>query len=144
AAELGFETLFHGVAMQPGKPLLAAARGATLLFGLPGNPGSVMTSFWLFVRPALRRLAGEAAEFWAPRLAGRLAGRLGGGRSRDRFVPARAELREGGWSVRSLAPKGSHDLTAFAGANALLRVPRAAAPREAGADCEFLPLDPLS
>ena len=44
----GFETIFHGVAIQPGKPLLVARREADgeprLVFGLPGNPASVMVA----------------------------------------------------------------------------------------------------
>lgn len=138
ALELDFTTLFHGVAMQPGKPLFAAARGETVLFGLPGNPGSVMTATWLFVRPALRRLGGEAGGFWSDTVHARLEGELGAGKSRDRFVPARARLQGGAWRARSLSPKGSHDLVAFARANALLRVVPGDPARAAGAACDLL------
>ena len=52
------------VAVQPGKPFAfgTATRpdgGQVLLFGLPGNPVSTFVTFELFVRPALRRLAGR-------------------------------------------------------------------------------------
>ncbi|MEO8570286.1 MAG: gephyrin-like molybdotransferase Glp [Chloroflexota bacterium] len=53
------------VAVQPGKPFAfgTAERpdgGApVLLFGLPGNPVSSAVTFELFVRPAIRRLAGR-------------------------------------------------------------------------------------
>ena len=49
------------VAMRPGKPFAfgtAEPRGAPI-FGLPGNPVSTRVSFEMFVRPALRRLAGH-------------------------------------------------------------------------------------
>jgi molybdopterin molybdotransferase len=39
-AELGVEAIFHKVSMKPGKPILFGRRGATLAFGLPGNPVS--------------------------------------------------------------------------------------------------------
>lgn len=40
-AAIGAETLFHKVAMRPGKPLLAARlAGGQAFFGLPGNPVS--------------------------------------------------------------------------------------------------------
>ena len=39
-AALGTEEVFWGVAMRPGKPLVFGVRGATLVFGLPGNPVS--------------------------------------------------------------------------------------------------------
>ena len=53
------------VAVQPGKPFAfgVAPRpdgGAPILvFGLPGNPVSSAVTFELFVRPAIRRLAGR-------------------------------------------------------------------------------------
>ena len=61
AQRAGFEMLFHGVAMRPGKPVAFARRGATLWFGLPGNPVSSSVCFRLFVRRALDALEGDAA-----------------------------------------------------------------------------------
>jgi molybdopterin molybdotransferase len=57
---LGGELIFHTVAIRPGKPVLfgTASRGR-LLFGLPGNPAAAMLGFELFVRLALRMLAGD-------------------------------------------------------------------------------------
>lgn len=50
---------FDSVAMQPGKPQGFGTRAdGALVFCLPGNPVSVAVSFEMFVRPALRRLAG--------------------------------------------------------------------------------------
>ena len=46
--------------LKPGKPLWFGRRGATLVFGLPGNPLSTVACFLLFVGPALRRLQGES------------------------------------------------------------------------------------
>ena len=59
--ELGAEEDFWGVAVKPGKPLAFATRGATLVFGLPGNPVSALVAVELFVRPALRALQGDAS-----------------------------------------------------------------------------------
>jgi molybdopterin molybdotransferase len=57
---LGGKLFFHTVAIRPGKPVLfgTASRGR-LLFGLPGNPAAAMLGFELFVRVALRILAGD-------------------------------------------------------------------------------------
>ncbi len=138
---LGFRTIFHGVAMQPGKPLLVAHREAQLVFGLPGNPASVMVAWWLFARPALRRLLGLAARFWEGALPGTLAGPLGAGRDRDRFVPAVWRQVDGNPIVEPLSPKGSHDLLTFGLASALVRI-RAGAPALATGDrCEWMALD---
>ena len=51
---------FWRVRLKPGKPLWFGRRGATLVFGLPGNPLSVVACYLLFVEPALRRMQGEA------------------------------------------------------------------------------------
>lgn len=52
---------FDQVAMQPGRPQGFGVLDAGMLaFCLPGNPVSVAASFEMFVRPALRQLAGFA------------------------------------------------------------------------------------
>jgi len=150
-ADLGCRVLFDAVAIQPGKPLVFAVREAdasraagrrTLVFGLPGNPASVMVSFWLFVRPALRRLCGLPDGFWHGALRGTLAAPLPGAGPRDRFLPAEAATRAGEVIVTPFPPKGSHDLAAFARGTALVRVRAGAAPASAGERCEILPLVP--
>jgi molybdopterin molybdotransferase len=138
--ELGCTLLFDAVAIQPGKPLVAAHHPGGLVFGLPGNPGSVMAAFWLFVRPALRRLMGHADGFWHGALDGVLAAPLPGAKGRDRFLPAAVEVVDGTGRVRPITSRGSHDLMATAGGDALVRVPAGAEPAEAGGRCEFLPL----
>lgn len=50
--------IFWRVAQKPGKPLYFGKRGRKLVFGLPGNPASAFTCFYLYVYEALRRLAG--------------------------------------------------------------------------------------
>jgi len=50
---------FWKVAMKPGRPLAFGVIGNAVFFGLPGNPVSVMVTFYQFVQPALRRMMGE-------------------------------------------------------------------------------------
>ncbi|PHS68558.1 MAG: molybdopterin molybdenumtransferase MoeA [Methylophaga sp.] len=57
--ELG-QVDFWKLAMKPGRPLAFGTINSTLFFGLPGNPVSVMVTFYQFVLPALQQLAGEA------------------------------------------------------------------------------------
>lgn len=57
-ADLGVKELFWKVAQKPGKPLAFGRRGATLVFGLPGNPVSSLVCFYVYVRPALRAMLG--------------------------------------------------------------------------------------
>lgn len=58
-AELG-EVDFWKIAMRPGRPLAFGQVNSALFFGLPGNPVSVMVTFYQFVMPALRQLMGES------------------------------------------------------------------------------------
>lgn len=56
-AKLG-EVGFWKVAMKPGRPLAFGRLGKAAFFGLPGNPVSVMVTFYQFVQPALEKLMG--------------------------------------------------------------------------------------
>ena len=63
------EPLFHGVAMRPGKPVLAARlREGAMFVGLPGNPLSTAVGFRFLVEPLLRAWLGMAPEpeRWLP------------------------------------------------------------------------------
>ncbi|MGE5892958.1 MAG: gephyrin-like molybdotransferase Glp [bacterium] len=50
--------IFHGVAVKPGKPLIAGLVKGKPVFGLPGHPAAVTLSFLNFVRPILLKMAG--------------------------------------------------------------------------------------
>jgi molybdopterin molybdotransferase len=120
ATEAGFELLFHGVAVKPGKPVAFARRGRSYWFGLPGNPVSALTTFHLFVDAALDRLEGLRRErLVEARLAGDVAAKPGRETYRDaRLFAERGELR-----VRPITSRGSHDILAQAQRNALLVLP---------------------
>jgi len=137
---LGCRIEMDAVAIQPGKPLVFATHAGGVVFGLPGNPASVMVGFWLFVRPALRRMMGLESGWWSGALSGVLTRPLPGATSRDRFLPAEIEARDGSLHVTPYAAKGSHDLAAFAHGTALVRMRPGAGPAAAGAACEVLPL----
>ena len=52
------EVVFWKIAMKPGRPLAYGRIGGAHFFGLPGNPVSVMVTFYQFVRDALLPVAG--------------------------------------------------------------------------------------
>lgn len=60
--ELGARTLFHKTAIRPGRPILFAEGGGSLIFGLPGNPVSTVVGMRFFVQPCLRDLLGQSEE----------------------------------------------------------------------------------
>jgi len=57
ATECGVEKLFHKIKQRPGKPLYFGKKQNKLVFGLPGNPSSVLTCFYQYVIPALEKLS---------------------------------------------------------------------------------------
>jgi molybdopterin molybdotransferase len=155
--DLGCELLFDAVAMQPGKPLVVGrhavgprddgvprdaeeSRGAGWVLGLPGNPASVMVTFWLFARPLLNSLLGREDGFWHGALEAESATELPAGKDRDRFLAASLHRTEGRLVARVRSPRGSHDLAAYGQGRALLRIPPHAAPTPTGGRCQVLPL----
>jgi len=56
-SEIG-HVAFWKIAMKPGRPLAFGSINNALFFGLPGNPVSVMVTFYQFVRGALQQLSG--------------------------------------------------------------------------------------
>lgn len=122
-ADLGVRQVFHKVNIKPGKPMwfgVHAADGpAKLVFGLPGNPVSSLVCFELFVRPALRVLAGQ---HFSPRatIIARLAAPFTHRGDRPTYYPARATVGRDGYTVEPLAWQGSGDLRTLASANALI------------------------
>lgn len=111
---------FDSVAMQPGKPQGFGTDSGRLLFCLPGNPVSVAVSFEMFVRPALRALAGftETGRPRAQRVAG-MAWRCPPGRTQ--VLPVVME----GTTVRPATKggSGSHLVSSLAIAEALAVIP---------------------
>jgi molybdopterin molybdotransferase len=117
--ELGATFLFTKVAVKPGAPLVFGRCGATLVFGLPGNPVSAQVTFDLFVRPALLRMQG-ATVVSRPRVAVVLEAAVRNRSGRKSHLPARVRSEGGRLVARPLRSMGSGDLAAHARANALV------------------------
>jgi molybdopterin molybdotransferase len=122
-ADLGVEEVFWRVAVKPGKPISFGVRGATLVFGLPGNPVSSLVGFELFVRPALAALQG-AVDAGPHFEAGRLETPLRRNPARDELVRARRTTSADGSRLKPVSGQESHMIVRAAAANALVLVPR--------------------
>ncbi|HEY5111768.1 MAG TPA: gephyrin-like molybdotransferase Glp [Acidimicrobiales bacterium] len=113
------------VAIKPGKPFaFAVAPSGVPFFGLAGNPVSTLVGFELFVRPALRLLAGQR-ELDRPTVTMILdcpLPRRRDGKLHLIHVTARAH-HDGRLHVTSVARQASHLLNAIADANAIAVVP---------------------
>jgi molybdopterin molybdotransferase len=139
-ASLGVSLELWKVAMKPGKPFSFATRGATLMFGLPGNPVSTFVAFELFVRPALLALQGAAVTQRA-RVPVHLPGGYRKPAGRAHYVRAHA-VRDGEALVaHPHAKQGSAMLSSLIRCNALVEVPAEATEVEAGAIVEAMLLD---
>lgn len=135
--ELGVEVHFHKVRMKPGKPLLFGTRGDVLVFGLPGNPVSAFVCFHLFVKPALRVLAGHRDP--GPRTTTLpLAAPVAESNDRPTYRPAVLEAAQVGWKVRPLDGGTAPDLCGMAPADALLVLPAGDARWDAGTPAEVV------
>ncbi|MFN3299801.1 MAG: gephyrin-like molybdotransferase Glp [Sediminibacterium sp.] len=55
------QILFHGVKQKPGKPLLFGTHQEKLVFGLPGNPSSVLHCFHQYVKPSIALMTGQVS-----------------------------------------------------------------------------------
>jgi len=154
------------VAVQPGKPFAFGTarapgddgsdpgRPPTLLFGLPGNPVSTFVTFELFVRPALRRMAGfpDTALYRSVDRAV-IADDVTKSSGRRGFVRVFVDRDERGTPVRDghgrvtahlaggASGQGSHVMSALATADALAVIPEERDTLPAGADVEVWWLD---
>lgn len=132
ANALGFATIFHKVAMQPGKPVLVCRHEDGRFFvGLPGNPVSVIATAHLVLGPVLGRLLGGWEPAWIELPLARPFRHPG---RRRLFLPA--GLREGG--VDPVAWNGSGDLLAAAAGDGLIDAPPGT-DLAAGQPIRFLP-----
>ena len=111
---------FWKIAMKPGKPLAFGEIKGTPFFGLPGNPVSVIVTFYKIVRPALLLLMGTTPK---PPL--RLKARCG---SPIKKTPGRQEFQRGSVSmdndgklvVEPAQKQQSHNLSGMVDANCFI------------------------
>lgn len=139
-AAVGCEIAFHSVAMKPGKPQLFARTGAGgYVFGLPGNPLSVIVGLYEFVLPALRRLAGCPIQKCRPELVLPLGGPVQHGGDRLLVLPAVLRNQEGETVVLPRPSVGSADMVTGGQADGAILLPPATGKLKAGQRVRFRP-----
>jgi molybdopterin molybdotransferase len=143
-AACGVSEVFHKVRLKPGKPvwfgiLRRPAASPTLVFGLPGNPASSLVCFELFVRPAIRILAGASRGRWhLPRATARLVMAVKSPPDRPVFLPCRLRATGAVLEAEPLPWTGSSDLVGLATADGLLALPAGGHRHEPGDEVEVL------
>jgi molybdopterin molybdotransferase len=116
------EMNFWKVAMRPGKPQAFGHISGKPLFGLPGNPVSVMVSFEQFVRPAILKMMGRTHLF-RPEVTAVLDSPIGRKKGRTEFIRVVVEWRDGRYHARATGPQGSGILRSMVLGNALAVLP---------------------
>jgi molybdopterin molybdotransferase len=117
--ELGMRTLFHGVAQRPGRPLKFGIMAGRPVFGLPGNPVSTVVCFYLYARPALRKMGGYR-NIGLPRVQVTCAADIKVANNLTEFVRVRLERKEGELYATPTGNQGSGILSSLSRADALL------------------------
>ena len=135
--------VFHTVAIRPGRPVLfGTASGGRLVFGLPGNPAAATLGFELFVRLAIRLLAGDPRPA-RPQARARLRGTLARMKGLT-FFPRGRVTAEG--SMLVFAPgrqQSSMQIASWANVNAVAVVPPGEGRLDDGTELEVLLVGPL-
>jgi molybdopterin molybdotransferase len=139
-AELGAEQRFWKLRMRPGAPVGFGLLHGIPWIGLPGNPVSTMVTFELFVRPAIRKMAGHVLPFRRT-VAVRVAEPVSLKPRLQHFLRAVVSDGPAGPEARLTGPQGSGILTSMILANALLIVPEGQLETPAGATLRALLLD---
>lgn len=118
------EVVFWKIAMKPGRPLAYGRIAGAHFFGLPGNPVSVMVTFYQFVRDALLKLGGRDPLPALPTFKVACTSAL-------KKAPGRTEFQRGvltqdaagNWSVRVTGEQGSGILRSMTEANCFIILP---------------------
>lgn len=87
--EMG-RVLFHGLQVKPGKPTLFGVVEDKPVFGMPGYPTSCLSNAYIFLVPALRKLAGLPPHE-PGRVTGRMAERVIATTGREQFLTVRVK-----------------------------------------------------
>jgi molybdopterin molybdotransferase len=119
---LGAELHLWRVSMRPGKPITFGSLERRPVFGLPGNPVSAMVTCELFVRPALRKLAGHTA-LMRPTMRAQALAPIPNPGSRRGYLRVTLTPIEGGTGARLTGDQGSGILTSMVRADGLAIVP---------------------
>jgi molybdopterin molybdotransferase len=122
-AKLG-EVVFWKIAMKPGRPLAYGKIGDAHFFGLPGNPVSVMVTFYEFVRDALLVLQGRTNVAPPPAFPVRCTSAIKKAPGRTEFQRGILSRNERGeWNVRTTGEQGSGILSSMSRANCFIVLP---------------------
>ncbi len=115
-AACGVEKLFHRVKQRPGKPLFFGKKEKKIVFGLPGNPSSVLTCFYFYVAPVLEQLSKRTLGFQT------VETRLAKSYIKDAGLTHFLKGKYDGTAATPLDAQESYKMRSFAEANCLIQL----------------------
>ena len=130
---IGAEILFHGIAIKPGMPTLAAEKDGVLFIGLSGNPFSAAIPFEMFVREILSLKMGDP-DLKLRREALTAVTCFSKNSRRRRFLRGKAEGKE----VWLPDQQANGQMRSMVGCNCLIEIPAGSGPVKAGDKVEVL------
>jgi molybdopterin molybdotransferase len=117
--EIGVEKIFHKIAQKPGKPLFFGKKENTLIFALPGNPAAVITSYYQYIYPTIRKMMGfEKTELEKVQLP--LLQDISIKENRSNFLKGKRSEK----GVNILLGQGSHILSSFSETDCFIYLPQ--------------------
>jgi molybdopterin molybdotransferase len=116
AEQNGVKKIFHKIKQRPGKPFYFGKKENQLIFGLPGNPASVLTCFYEYAEPALRRISKQKTGLRVMRVP--LADPFKKAAGLTHFLKGFYD----GKTVTALHAQESYRLSSFANANCLIKI----------------------
>jgi molybdopterin molybdotransferase len=132
----GAEVLVHGVSIRPGKPTIIAKVDDKYLFGLPGNPVSVMVAFELFVGFLIKLLSGAEQPVWEPRyVRARLSRNIASAPGREDYISVRLIESDGDMLAEPVLGKSAL-ISTMIKADGLIRIPLESEGLEEGAEVD--------
>ena len=135
------EVVFWKIAMKPGRPLAYGKIGKAHFFGLPGNPVSVMVTFYQFVRDALLILQGVNPLPAQPLLKAICTSVIRKAPGRTEFQRGVLYLEDGVYKVRTTGEQGSGILKSMSDANCFIMLHDHVGNVDAGATVEVQVLE---
>ncbi|MFC1713131.1 gephyrin-like molybdotransferase Glp [Candidatus Poribacteria bacterium] len=130
----GAEVLVHGISIRPGKPTIIAKVDDKYLFGLPGNPVSVMVTFGLFVGLLIKLLNGANTPVWKQRLVrAKLNRNIASAPGREDYVSVRLVEEDGKMLAEPVLGRSAL-ITTLVKADGLIKIPLESEGLEEGAE----------
>ena len=118
---VGFKELFWRIRQKPGKPLFAAQKDSTFLFGLPGNPVSAYMCFVHYIRPLLFTIRGRGMT-WKT-ITAMAGGEIANTGKRTNFIRVKIDQQEGRLPrITDIRKQGSHMLSSIVNADGYIIV----------------------